>query len=90
MNYAKIITNGIIIGIANSKNELPNMITEQEALNLQHMFLEKPEAPEGFHYDLTTDFEWILKENPIIEEDATAEDYQNALEQMGVNFNENA
>ena len=86
MNYAKIIADGYIWGIVQSENDLPNKITKKEAENLQNIFLNKPDAPDGFRYMLNTDLQWVLVENPVIDEDATEEDYQNALEQMGVNF----
>ena len=45
-----------------------------------------PAAPEGFGYRLTAELEWELYEMPVeeVEEEATAEDYEAALAEMGV------
>jgi hypothetical protein len=47
-------------------------------------------APDGYYYRLTTDLKWELYELPIVKEEtdntATVEDYQNALTELGVEF----
>lgn len=60
-------------------------ITELEYNNILELIKSKPIAPQGFEYRLTDSLEWELYELPIEETDgqATEQDYQNALAEMG-------
>lgn len=52
-----------------------------------NMIRNKPTAPDGYEYRLTNDWEWELYELPAEEqedEEATVEDYQAALAELGV------
>ena len=66
-------------------------ITEAEYNNILEIIKDKPVAPDGYDYRLTTDLQWELYELPTVEEEtddiATVEDYQNALTELGVDFN---
>lgn len=61
-------------------------ITEAEYNRIKSIIDNRPTAPDGFTYRLTTELEWELYEMPVeeVEEEATAEDYQTALAEMGV------
>ena len=61
-------------------------ITEQEYNNILDIIHNKPIAPDGFEYRLTDNLEWELHEVIIEETEATAteQDYQNAIQEMGV------
>ena len=62
-------------------------ITEAEYNRIKSIIDNRPTAPEGFAYRLTKELEWELYEMPTNEEEeeeATAEDYESALAEMGV------
>lgn len=61
-------------------------ITEAEYNRIKAIIDSRPTAPDGYGYRLTENLEWELYEMPIeeIEEEATAEDYEAALAEMGV------
>lgn len=61
-------------------------ITEAEYNHIKSIIDSRPTAPEGFAYRLTESLEWELYELPVVEDDeeATTEDYQAALAEMGV------
>lgn len=62
-------------------------ITEEEYTDILNMIHNKPTAPDGYGYRLTDDLKWELYElSPEDHEDeeATAEDYQAALAELGV------
>ena len=61
-------------------------ITETQYNEILSMLRNIPTAPEGFAYRLTPALEWELYEMPVeeVEEEATAEDYEAALAEMGV------
>lgn len=62
-------------------------ITEAEYNEILSMLRNRPTAPEGYGYRLTADLVWELYELPPEEEadeEATAEDYEAALGEMGV------
>ena len=92
MNFCILIRDGYVTGIASSANPLPNPVTEQKKNEVFSILCNKPVAEEGYEYRLlASTLEWELVELPPDPEpgvDATEEDYQNALVQMGVNFNE--
>ena len=61
-------------------------ITETKYNEILSVFHDKPTAPDGFAYRLTKALEWELYELTVVEadEEASAEDYENALAEMGV------
>ena len=62
-------------------------ITEAEYDQILSMLRNRPTAPDGYGYRLTADLVWELYELPPEEEtdeEATAEDYEAALGEMGV------
>ena len=83
MRYYKILTDNrpSIIGMGEGGIE----ITEAEYNNIKTIIDNRPTAPDGFAYRLTAELEWELYELPVVEdEEATTEDYQTALAEMGV------
>ena len=61
-------------------------ITEAEYNRIKSIIDNRPTAPDGFAYRLTENLEWELYEMPVeeVEEEVTAEDYETALAEMGV------
>ena len=61
-------------------------IIESEYNEILAMLRNIPTAPDGFAYCLTAELEWELYELPTVEEseEATADDYEAALAEMGV------
>ena len=61
-------------------------ISAEQYEKILAMLRNRPTAPEGFAYRLTKELEWELYEMPVeeVEEEATAEDYEAALAEMGV------
>lgn len=62
-------------------------ITGEKYDEILNMIRNKPTAPDGYEYRLTNDSEWELYELPAEEqedEEATVEDYQAALAELGV------
>ena len=61
-------------------------ISKEEYDRIKAIIDNRPTAPDGFAYRLTAELEWELYEMPAeeVEEEATAEDYQTALSEMGV------
>lgn len=62
-------------------------ITEEEYTDILNLIRSKPTAPDGYGYRLTDDLKWELYELPAEDqedEEATAEDYQAALAELGV------
>ena len=62
-------------------------ITEAEYNEILSMLRKPPTAPDGYGYRLTADLVWELYELPpeeVTDEEATAEDYEAALGEMGV------
>lgn len=62
-------------------------ITEPEYHKILEIIKNKPTAPTGYEYRLTDSLEWELHELPVVpveEEEATEEDYLQALERLGV------
>ena len=62
-------------------------ITGEKYEEILNMIRNKPTAPDGYEYRLTNDLEWELYELPAEEqedEEATVEDYQAALAELGV------
>lgn len=89
MRHFKIIDNDYIIAIGTGASN--EEITEEEYTEILTAIHNKPAARDGYDYRLKTDLTWEEYEvtDPVPdEEDASPEDYQQALQQMGVNFNE--
>lgn len=84
MKYnAIIIDDGYIIGVA-----ITPFSDDRNADIIDDMLNHQPPAPEGFVYMLRADtLEWELVKLPEpepIEEEATIEDYETALNELGV------
>lgn len=90
MKYYKVIENGYIVQIGTG--DFATEIAESEYNELLSIIQTVPKASDGYQYKLRADnLEWELVELPDpepIEEEATAEDYEQALQQMGVDFND--
>lgn len=78
-----IIKDGYIVAVADSDENHDAIISKIQ---------NKPSDPDGFIYRLRKDdLEWELVKLPDpepIDEEAGPEDYEQALEEMGVNFND--
>ena len=76
------------VGIGNVGTEL----TESEYNTILQKIQSKPEAPDGYTYKLRADnLEWEMVELPAVEpidDEAGPEDYEQALEEMGVDFSD--
>ena len=62
-------------------------ITAAEYDHIKSIIANRPTAPDGYGYRLTENLEWELYELPpeeVTDEEATAEDYEAALSEMGV------
>ena len=59
-------------------------ITAEEYAEIMEMLKNPPIAPDGYAYTLNENLEWELYEVPVLEEEPTAEDYETALAEMGV------
>lgn len=62
-------------------------ITEAEYNHIKSIIDNRPTAPDGYGYRLTVELEWELYELPpeeVTDEEATAEDYEAALAEMGI------
>lgn len=85
MRYGKMVSDGYIIGIS---NDFGIEITETEYNKILVLVHDKPTSPLGYEYMLRADnLEWELCElSPIDEpdEDATIEDYEEAIGRFGV------
>lgn len=81
------ILDGNYISCILSGNDVRGIeVTAEEYNSILKIINNCPTAPEGFFYRLTDELEWELHERPVVEEDeeATTDDYQQALEEMGV------
>jgi hypothetical protein len=85
MRYYKIIENGYFLGVGSGIGGTE--ITKEEHDRLLEVIMNHPEAKENCGYCLREDLTWELCEFPVIEDEATAEDYQQSLESLGVDFN---
>lgn len=76
-------TNGnYITGISQRFGQ--TQITKEEYDEISSIISSCPSAPDGYAYLLKTDLTWELVELPS-DENATAEDYEAALSELGVN-----
>lgn len=85
MRYYKMIIDGYLIAVGSGSGG--EEITETEYNNLLSVIHNKPTAPEGYDYRLKDTLEWELYElppMPIEDEEATTEDYEAALAELGV------
>jgi hypothetical protein len=91
MNYCLIISDGYINGFCQSEDAVLNPISEEEFNRIKSIHSERPTAQDGFTYKLKADtLEWELVELPEpsdTDDDATIEDYESALTDLGVNIN---
>lgn len=77
--FYKYINDNFIIGVGTGSGG--EKITEQEYNALLDKINNRPEAPEGYSYRLTTAMEWELCETPNIE--PTAEEIIESEEDYG-------
>ena len=87
MNYYKIVADGYVLQVGSGV--FADAITESEYNAILSKINSAPTAPSGYTYKLRADtLEWELVELPPSpdpgEEDATAEDYEAALQELGV------
>lgn len=82
--FYKIVIDGyiLVVGTGNGGES----ITEAEYNHIKSIIDNRPTAQCGYGYRLTAELEWELYELPIeeVDEEATAEDYESALAEMGV------
>lgn len=89
MFYRKNTEDGYIHGVVEGVNPENANCTEEEYNRIRAILQNAPTAPDGFYYRLKENLEWELCEfKPIENEVATEADYQSALENLGVNFND--
>lgn len=87
MRYFKTIDSGFVIFIGTGNGGME--ITEAEYTEILTVIRNKPVPRDGYDYKLKEDLSWDEYELPPIEpepmaEDATAEDYEAALREVGV------
>lgn len=83
--FCKLVSNNYIEAIGRGGFGIE--ITETEYNEILNLILNKPKAESGYDYRLKTDLTWELYElppMPIEDEEATAEDYEAALTEVGV------
>lgn len=83
MKYYKT-ESGYLVSPIVITSALATEITEAEYKSFIEIINSKPIPPSGYDYILNDVMEWVLYELPIVEEEATDADYQNALREMGV------
>ncbi len=88
MNYYKVISNGYILAIGTGN--VGEKIAESEYNEILSVIHSAPHK-DGYGYRLKTDLTWEEYELPPIEpepltDEANAEDYEQALYEMGVRF----
>lgn len=88
MYYRVNIEDGYIHGVVEGVNEDNANITKEEYTKIKETIKNTPKAPDGFYYRLKDNLEWELCELPVVEEIADEADYQEALESLGVTFND--
>ena len=85
MNYRKSVSNGYVLGVGMSESD--TNVTQADYELITERMSNIPEAPEGkIAVLLDGTYEWAFIDTP--EEDATIEDYETALEEMGVILDE--
>lgn len=89
MKYYRITKDGYIQCIGTGTGGEPT--TEEDYRALLHIIKNAPKSTDTKGYRLKTDLTWEeyeIEPDPPQEEEADANDYQQALEDLGVNFNE--
>lgn len=89
MRYYKLIENEYIISVGTGSGSTE--ITKQEYTEILEIIYNKPAAMKGFDHRLKTDMTWEEYEKPEPDpetEEAIPEDYEEALQQMGVDFSD--
>ena len=82
----KVVNNGYIVSVNNVG--IGTEMTDEEYETIREALNNKP-TKEGYGFKLKTDLTWEMFELPKEEiTEATETDYINALEELGVNFNE--
>ena len=86
-----VVDGGFVVGIGTNGNDSAAAITETEYSTILQKIRSAPTAPDGYQNKLRADtLEWEPVELPPAAEDeeATAADYEAALKELGVNFDE--
>ena len=84
--FAVIKTDGYIHGAVSGRQVSGEVIPEEEYRRIRAVLLNAPTAPPGYTYRLREDLIWELcelPESPETDDEATEDDYQNALREMG-------
>ena len=83
----KIVIDGYIVALSNANG---TEMTEAEYNAIMQKIQNKPSDPDGYQYRLRADnLEWEMVELPEpVDEEAGPEDYEQALEEMGVDFSD--
>lgn len=84
MRYYKLVENGYIVAVGTGAGG--EEIAVGEYSTILKTIQDKPVPPEGKDYRLTETLEWEEYDRPAeeVDPDATEEDYQAALAEMGV------
>ena len=84
MRYFKSIENGYILAVGTGSGNTE--INAEEYTQIMAVIKSRPTPPEGKDYRLTESLEWEEFDRPTQEadEEATEEDYQAALAELGV------
>ncbi len=90
MRYYKMLDDDYIVAVGCGCGG--EEITAEEYQQIITAIENRPEDPTGYQYQLRNDnLEWDLNEAPEpipVEEDAEPSDYEQALQEMGVDFND--
>lgn len=88
MGYIKHVENGYIVSVQTNAPLGTENCTEEEYNNIMNVLKNAPTQKDGYGYRLKEELTWEEYELPIVEEEATETDYQNALAEMGVDLHE--
>ena len=87
--FAKLVIDGYIVALSTGSGE---EITDAEYSAIMQKIKNKPVDPTGYQYKLRVDnLEWEQVELPEpepVDEDAELSDYENALSDLGVRFDD--
>ena len=90
MKLFKNTNNGFIVSVSENYGE--EIIDISEFNELKSRINSAPVPPNGYTYRLRADnLEWKMVEMPVpepVEDEANTEDYEQALQQMGVDFSD--
>ena len=86
--FYKNLRDGYITVIGTGSGDVE--ITKEEYENILTVIRNRPEPDAGHDYKLRTDLTWEPVESPVVDDDpeATEADYLDALEELGVEKNE--